>query len=108
MIINTPAGYVVECKDDLSYGEYIQLQKQMVASAEFTGAGLQHINAGSVLEVNQKALEILVQKVIMPDGKVAENPVGAIMDMPREDGLMVEKKIDSMSKLQGLSKKKGS
>lgn len=103
--IKTPSGYTVTLKPFLTYAQYLEVQAIISAKMSIDAAGqIQGMSGASLIDANRKTLEFLLVKVVMPDGTESNNPIGAVDEMPVDDGLAVAEKINELT----ASKKKAS
>ena len=116
----TPGQYKVLIKPYLTYGEYKQIKQSIKdhIMVELSASGkaedikaedvkFQPISLASILSSNDIALKILVKKVTDKDGKDLGDPAQAIDNMPIEDADAVVERVNEITKVAELSKKKG-
>jgi hypothetical protein len=110
MIIKTPSGYAVTLKDQLTYGQFVEIQSIVTGSMKYSIAEskMRDVDSSVLMKANQKTLEFMVVEVELPDGTKSNNPIQAIMDMPVKDGQMVQDKVSELTQEASVSKKKGS
>lgn len=108
--LKTSTGYIVHIKPELTYGQFIQIQK-LIASQMKVDPDTNKITSeyeGAVLfEANRKTMEFLVVKVIDPQGVEMTNVMDAIDNMPLTDGMMLSEKVNEISAKASLPKKRG-
>lgn len=109
MDLKTPSGYAVSLKQELTYGEFIEIQNILTSSMELDikSGEVKKIDASVISRSNSKAIEFVVQSVTMPDGKKATNIVGAIMGMPMRDGQLVAAEVNKIANVAQVDQKKG-
>lgn len=109
IVIDTPAGYKVTLKPELTYGEFVEIQKILTASMKFDFAKNQvrDIDASVLNESNKKAMDFLIVEVVMPDGQKSNNKLGAIYDMPMADGQMIAEQVNNITNTAQVEPKKG-
>lgn len=117
----TPSNYKVLIKPQLTFGENNQIRasvrEQMLLEIKADpnknapseeDIKMQPVSLASLMKANDIALKILVVKVFDDKGTDLGDPVGAINNMPIEDGDTVMTKINEITKKAELPQKKGS
>jgi len=108
----TPSGYIATIKSEISYGEFIDLQKAITKSVsvnidDIKNPKLGAVDASIVYERNAKALEIMVKKLVYPNGEESTNIPQTIYEMPRRDGDSLMAKINEITSENTVDEKKG-
>lgn len=106
--ITTPSGYHVFLKPFLPYGAYLTVQKTIMAGIEIDAQTQQivKLDAGLMLEGNEKALELLLVKVVDPQGAVAASPLQTVLEeFPPGDGQYVMDEVDRITQAATPAKK---
>lgn len=94
--ITTPSGYTVKLLTDLTYGQYMEIQKALMANITIdpTTQKPQSISAASLLGANEKAAQLLILEIVSPKGEAFP---GTVNDLPRRDGAFVMAEIDKIT-----------
>jgi len=106
----TPSGWAVHIRTDLTYGQFIQIQKLIASQMKIdpiTNKITSEYEGGMLFEANRKTMEFLVVKVMDPQGIEQTNIMDAIDNMPRADGMALQEKVNEISNKASLPKKKG-
>ena len=101
MIINTPSGYVVHLKDELSFGEDREIQKKLIATVKMkpgTKAEDIEINGTIAYELEEMACRYLVTKVVINGQESTSNLYELILSWGKEDGAAVFKAVNEITK----------
>lgn len=125
MVITTPSGYKVTLKDFLPFGFKRQLEKMFyehfklkgedfkkaatTENKDEIGASVEDISGSVLYEMQEKALEFLIDKIEIPQEEGKSDLVltdkNKIMEMiyswKEEDGNAVMVKVNEMTKLGG-------
>jgi len=108
--LKTPGGYKVYLKPKLSWGEFQDLQEYVAAQIKIDPSTQQAKNdiTGDVLYVgSRKAMEMLVVKILLPDGTEATDIAKTLHEMDIPDGQCIKDKIDELTKDLKIDKKRG-
>lgn len=106
----TPNGWTIQIRPDLTYGQFIQIQKLIASQMKVdpvTNKITSEYEGGMLFEANRKTMEFLVIKVIDPQGIEQTNVMEAIDNMPRPDGMALQEKVNEINAKAQLPKKKG-
>lgn len=103
----TSQGYKVYIKPKITFGDYEAIQDYInsfmsynVETNKPNPITISMLQAG-----NKKAFELLVVKVLLPDGTQAPNPLKAIYDFEPADGKLIKDKVDEIYESSKLPKK---
>lgn len=94
--IITPSGFYVTLKNDLTYGEYEDLQGLMAQNITLdpTTGKPTAIDFSAVKKANQRAIELIVVEI-----KKDEQVVNiSVRDLPVRDGVMIQREVDKILK----------
>jgi hypothetical protein len=107
--VKTPNGYIASVTADLTYRQYTELQNILTSkmTVDPSTTAVNNISASVVQEANQKALTMLLVKLVDPQGKELPDPGNAINDIPAVDGIAISEKINEIWSNVSISKKKG-
>lgn len=109
--LKTPGGYTVTIKPELTYGQYIQLQRIFAADMKFNPETKLPVSSDlegiSLLDSQAKAMEFLVVKIVDPQGNEVTNIPGALENMSQSDGQIIADKVNEIYGKVLLPKKKG-
>jgi len=105
-VIETKAGNKVEIKTYLTYGEARDIQRVYLdgvnVSVSATGeAKIPELNAGSTIDAQNKAIELIVVSV----NGIKEGAMQLFLDLPKEDGDEVMLEIDKIQNPIPVEKK---
>ncbi len=101
MTITTPGGYTIHFKDTLTYGDQMDISDLVLEGVTTTQEEAVNktfrLPALSGRKTQLKAFEILVQKIIRPDGtELSSNLLQEVRNMSSADGQAVFDKIDQI------------
>jgi hypothetical protein len=104
----TASNYTVEILPALNYGQFLEIQKviQSGMSVDAETKVIAGLNGDMIFKANQKALEILLVKLSGPDGTELANPSEAIKEIPINDGIEINDKIQEIWTVAIAPKKK--
>jgi hypothetical protein len=104
----TPSGYVFYLKPEMTYGEFLEVQKVVTAKMEFdmTTQEAKNFQASALFDAQEKTLSYLVKRAITPEGKEITNLTQAIKDLPRSDGEALMIKINEITQDNAVDEKK--
>ncbi len=99
----TPNGYIVTLKPEVNYGESVQITKLLASQMSVDPKtkvvkGGEMIQGSLAMEVIRKYMDFLVIKIISPEGVEMTNKMEAIDNMPKSDGIALEKKVNELTK----------
>ena len=103
MIVKTPSGYEVHLKEYLSFGQKRQLQKFMYSKMrvkQVAGEGgkakaeIEEFSVDFMQELQDKAFEMLVEKIIIDGKEYTEDLYNMVMGWKEADGQVLYAKID--------------
>lgn len=106
--LTTVHGYVAEITRTLQYSQFKSIQ-QVIQSKMVVDPTTQKVDGlkGDVLiEANEKALAVLLVKLTGPDGVEISNPSQGINELPFEDGIEINDKVQEVWTLAMTPKKK--
>lgn len=105
----TTSGYTAHLKTELSYGEFIEIQKVLIGSMKFDieKRKVEDFSPSAIFDSNKKAVEFIVKKLVLPDGKESNNIVQSIYEMPRGDGIQLTARINEITSDNSIDEKKG-
>src|SRR2546428_699441 len=105
----TSKGYKVYIKPRITYGDSLAIKQHIFSLATINPKTKNpedvNFSLGMILAGNIKALELMVIKVVLPDGTEAKDPVQAVKDFDEADGELVMNAIDKVYKPAFLAKK---
>ena len=105
--IKTSNGFVATLKSFLTFGEYNRIQQAITSSINFNkDAQVDNIKGDFLLAAQEVTLQILLLKLINPNGNVLETPEKAINDIPVTDGKEIMEAINAITNEAKLDKKK--
>lgn len=106
--ITTPSGYKVQLKEDITFGQFLELQKVVSGNMHIDAETqkVSGIDAQSTAAYMRKRMEYMIVKIVMPNGDIVENIMGCVEEMPRKDGLFIQEKISELSDEANPAKKK--
>lgn len=109
MELKTTSGYKVILKDELTYGEFMEIQNIVTSSMKYSvdEQKMRDVDSSVLMKANSKTMEFMVKEVYLPDGVKSSNPIASIMGMPIKDGQMVQEEITKLTQQVSVSKKKG-
>lgn len=109
--LKTPSGYTITIKSDLTYGQFNELTQMIAGEMKFDVQTKQLISSEVegkiVFAAQEKAKEMLIVKIVDPQGNEVTNKIEAINEMPREDGEMITKEVNRIREKSQLPKKGG-
>lgn len=105
----TPNGYVFMLKPELTYGEFLEVQKVITANIDYdmTTQTAKSFKATALFEAQTKTLQYIVKSAKTPEGKDITNIVKAVHDLPRTDGQALTDKINELTQENQIEEKKG-
>lgn len=106
----TPSGYKASLKKELTYGEFVEVQKTMMAGMKVNiqNQSIEDFSPIVMYDSNKKALEFMVKKLLYPDGRLSENVAQTVFEMPQRDGEALTKRINEITAQNQIDEKKGS
>jgi hypothetical protein len=109
MVIKTPSGYSVTLKDQLSYGEFVEIQEIVTGSMKYSidEKKMRDVESSVLMKANRRTLEFMVKEVGLLDGSKSNNPIQAVFEMPVKDGQVVQDKVSELTQEASVTKKKG-
>jgi hypothetical protein len=101
MTITTPGGYTIHFKDTLTYGDQMDISDMVLDGVTTTQEEARNrsfrLPALSGRKTQLKAFEILVQKIVRPDGtEITTSLLQEVRSMSSVDGQAVFDKIDQI------------
>jgi len=97
-LLTTRGGYKVTLKKEITYGEYLDVQRSLAAGTKYDGAKQEvaSIETTSMLDMIPRLYSVYVVALELPDGTKTDSPTVAVKEMPVKDGLELQTKVLSL------------
>src|SRR3990172_1184628 len=105
--IKTASGYLVTIREELNYGQFLELQKTYasLAKIDIDTQKITEINPVGAIDSQSKAIELVVVKIIDPSGKELTDLVQAVTEMPIQDGKQISEACNKIANEASIPKK---